>query len=376
MLIFFLFLCLSPFSRIVSASAHHLSLGFNPAGLPDKGDGAFLESMAFGGSSAMPYLSIISDQWDGPFSPKNTNNLDSLWRVETGLIHHGWRLACFYRGELFLEANRDTVDILRKINLKQTLPAGKRYDIDLRSTGFSASGIELSKGMVLRDIHDGLAMGFTVRYLRGEKIQDGRIEGIVIPSDSKSYDLNLFIDYVYDENFIYEREKTRPGTGHGFSLDFGLTWVIGQNFSGQLLLRDLGGRIYWKDVPYTTANASSEVKVYDPDGYQEYRPSIKGYEGYKDYVQSIPLKIDVAFSYHRGPFTLTPAASCFENRQLIWINLDYQAIGAFALRAGYNFNYQALSLGLSYRKCSFDIYGTKPDVNRTNVLGLSLSLGY
>ncbi|MCL0096718.1 hypothetical protein M1N66_03830, partial [Thermodesulfovibrionales bacterium] len=228
--------------------------GFNPATLVNGADGLFIDAKSFWGSNALPLQAIFRDKgWEGPFRPADRNNIDVFGRADTGIIYRGWRLAGFYREELFIEANRDTVEVFRMINMRQDLPVGRIFDINLKARGFSATGIELSRGFRIEDIIFGnaLSIGFTARYMSGRRIQEGTIKGNVIPTDPKIYDFTLKLDYVYDENFIYERRNVIPGRGAGYSFDIGIKYEFNDSLGVELLFRDILGRIYWRDVPYT-----------------------------------------------------------------------------------------------------------------------------
>jgi len=359
-----------------SPSAQSPLSGFNPASLIGASNGIFLAGKTFWGGNALPLRAIFFDEWDGPFRPDKTNRSDNYWKTDAGLIHNGWRLAFMYRGELFMEANKDTIEILRMVNLKEELPVGRVFDINLKAHGFSAKGVELSRGISLDGVAKGLSAGFTARYLIGERIQEGKLVGEVTPTGPMTYDFNLPLDYIYDENFIYNRRGIIQGSGNGYSFDVGVRYLFSEKFSAEVLLRDIGGRIYWKDVPFTTANATSNVGSYDEQGYQIYRPTIQGYEGYKDFNQKIPSKTDIAFSYQKGAFILSPTVNLIEGRPLYWIDLGYKTNENVSIMIGYNINYQTFSIGGAYKTFLLNIYSSDVDLRRTNAIGLILSVNY
>jgi hypothetical protein len=353
--------------------------GFNPASLVDRNDSVFIDATTFWADNALPLQAIFFDKgWEGPFRPKDTNNLDVFWKTDTGIIYHGWRLAGFYRGELFIKANRGSVEILRIINLKQELPVNKNFDIDIKANGFSAIGIELSRGFRVGglELGNGLTIGFTARYMKGEKIQEGTLKGNVIPTAPKEYDFDLGLDYIYDENFVYERRDTIPGTGDGYSFDIGMKYDFNESLSAELLFRDIMGRIYWKDVPYTTANARSDIKYYDEDGYMVFKPTISGYEAYKDFNQKIPLKTDIIVTYKKDPFMISPAVIFIEDRPFYWIDIGYKATENLSFDVSYNINYNCFSIGTAYKKALLRIYADNIDFKKAMVIGLNLSLVY
>ncbi len=347
---------------------------FNPAVLTDTPNIIFLDGRTFWADNALPLRAIFFDEWCGHFSPDMTNRSDNYWKTSAGLVHNSWRLSGYYRGELFMTANKDTIEILRMVNRKENLTEGRVFDIDLKTDGFSAAGFELSRGIDLNRVTKGLSAGVTARYLRGEKIQNGSITGTVISTGLMTYDFNLFLDYIYDENLVYNRRDTISGTGNGYSLDLGLRYLINERLSAEVLLRDIGGRLYWRDVPYTTANATSDIRSYDEDGYQVYRPSIAGYEGYKDFTQEIAFKTDILFSYQKGAVTFTPAVNFIKGRPLYWIDLKYIISNDIHMMLGYNANYHAVSAGMAYKQTSFNIWLNDIDLYRTSAVGLALSI--
>jgi len=362
------------------------SLGFNPARLANggqrrgRGCGMFLEARASGAENSLVLYPLLLKT--GPFNPGRQNSLDAAWKSDCGLIlpRHGLRFAASYRGELHMRANRDSLDILWLIGQKRDLPTGRVFKVDLKSRGFSAFGVEVSKGIGFGSLLPGFCAGLTARYLQGEMIQEGKISGQLIPTGKKSYRFDLFTDYVYDRNLLYERQETIPGSGAGYSFDLGLGYSSpSKRLRGEILFRDLGGRIFWKDTPYTTAWATSKTKEYDSQGYQIYRPTIQGYEGYKNFNQKIPLKTDLLLSCQLGPFTLIPSVSLIEaaEKPILWLDLNYQIGKNYTLYTGYNLNYQAFSLGAACgSRLSLAISMSDIDLSATRLIGLSLLLRY
>ena len=345
--------------------------------LGDMRDNVFVDASAFFADNVLPVHSIVFDEWDGPFNIRNSNSADVYWETGTGLVYKGWRVSGFYRGELFMDANKDTVEILRLINLKKELPVGRNFDVDIKANGFTATGIEISKGLKLEGILKGLSVGCTARYLKGEQIQTGEIRGNVLTTGQKSYDFNLNLDYVYDKNILYKRRDQESSfSGDGYSFDVGLRYLLNDKISMDVLLRDIGGRIYWKNIPYTTADATSNTKSYDDDGYQQFRPTIQGYESFKNYIQKIPLKTDVELSYSGERLKVNSTVNLFQDRALYWIDLTYKAAGGIYIKTGYNINYKAANIGLIYKNALLNLYSSDIRLTKANALGLMASLRY
>lgn len=347
--------------------------GFNPADLAETPDGIFLDGRAFTADNArMPIVGLLGNDWGSQGHPQDMNRALAYWDADAGAAYRGWRLAGFHRGEFLIKANRDTVDFLRMINLKEDLPTGRAFEVSLSADGFSAKGVEVSKGITL---FKGLSAGFTARYLSGEMVQAGSISGGVTATSPKTYDFSFLIDYDYDSNLVYPREAT-PGTGNGYSFDVGLRYSAGEVFSAGVLFRDILGRIYWKNVPYTTATAVSKVTSLDSSGYQQYRPTIQGFEGYRDFTQKIPLKVDIDLSGSLGPLTISPKVNIINGRPLYWVFLGYKATRNTSFNAGYNANFRTYSLGAAYKKSLLSVYTSHIDPSGAASLGVSLLVWY
>lgn len=347
--------------------------GFNPAALSERPAGVFVDGTFFTGSDGVPLKAIYLDRWDGPFHPAETNQSDLYWKTGAGATYGGWRLAWFYRGEAFIKTNRDTIELLRMANLKN-IDSTDAFDIDMSISGFSATGIELSTGFGLHSLLKGLDAGLTARYLRGLQIQEGTLTGAAMTTSPVSYDFDLFLDYVYDKNLVYDRPDAVRGNGNGLSFDLGFRYVYSPALKAELLFRDILGAIYWKDVPYTTARAASDVISFDEDGFQQYSPTISGFEGHKDFKQKIQLKTDLSVSYTSGPFTLRPVVNFIGDRSLKWIFLGYQAGSNTTFSAGYNLDYNSLSLGASHGMFNIQAFTSNLNIEDANALGLTLSL--
>lgn len=348
--------------------------GFNPATLSDRPTGAFIDGRFFTSSEAVELRAIYLDKWDGNFHPETTNNSELVWMTDAGLAYGGWRLAGFYRGEAFMKANKDTLELLRMLNLKE-INSPNAFDIDIGITGFSATGIELSKGFRLDAVLEGLDAGITARYLRGLQIQEGTLTGTAATTSPATYEFDLLLDYVYDKNIIYERTGLTRGKGNGLSFDLGFRYKYSPNLKAELVFRDIMGTIYWNRVPYTTANAASEVISFDENGFQQYRPTINGFEGYKDFRQNIQLKTDLSVSYTRGALTLRPEVNFIGERSLKWIFLGYLA-GNTAISTGYNLEYGTISLGITHRIFSMQAFTSHFDPSDANALGLAFSINH
>jgi tetratricopeptide repeat protein len=345
--------------------------GFNPADLAGVDRAVFFEGRGFAADNAgLSVLGLLRNDWGVTAAPQSSNRALAYWNTGAGVAYKGWRVAGFYRGEFYIDANRDTVDFLAMINRRAPLPVGRVFNIDLSSNGFSAMGIEVSKGITL---WKGLLAGVTARYISGGMLQFGKLTGSATPTAPNAYDFNFLLDYNYDRNIIYPRSAP-SGTGNGYSFDLGLRYKASETLSAGLLLRDLAGRIYWTNTPFSTVDATSNVKSFDSSGYQQYRPTIQGFEGFRSFTQHIPFKADADVTATLGPVTVSPQLNLINGRPLYWLFLGYRPSPNTSVSAGYNANYEAWSIGAAYKKSMLSVFSSGLDPGRAPALGAALTL--
>lgn len=349
--------------------------GYNPAELPYSPSGPFVEASVFAADNVLPVMSIVDDSWRGDFTPANRNHADLYWKTAAGVAADGWRVAAFNRAEFFIKSNRDAIEFIYLTKKKRDLTTDRTYAADLDANGFIANGVEVSHGRKLDRIIPGLSAGLTFRFMDATYLQDGSVTGYVVPLGPRSYDYNLYLDYAYSKNIIYDREGEHLGDGYGFSADIGVSYRKG-GWRADLLLRDLGGGIYWQSAPYTTANAVTPTTSTSTNGYQDFTPSIRGFEGNKRYRQEIPLKTDITMGYEEGPFSGSAAVILLRDQPRTWLEAGYAPNEKVRLSLAYNLEYSAISYALAAYGFKLGITIDGLEVREANALGLQMSYLY
>ena len=315
--------------------------GYNPARLPYTPNGPFIDLTAFAADTALPVLGIIDDSWRGKFTPKDHNTADASWNAASGVVVDGWRVAAFNRAETFINSNRDAIEFIYLTKKKKDLETGRIYQADISIDGYVASGVEVSYGRKLDRLAPGLSVGVTARYLEPHYLQDGTMTGHIIPQGPKSYNFNLFLDYAYSSNIVYNRTDEEPGGGFGYAADVGLSYRHG-GWHAEALMRDIVGSIIWDSAPYTNAFAVTPSTTATTDGYQEFTPSIEGWEGHKRYHQKIPLKTDLSLGYSYASVSGKATMVLIRNRPRTWVEAGYRPSDDLRLSLGYCPNYSAI----------------------------------
>ncbi|MCM0081238.1 hypothetical protein L4X63_06525 [Geomonas sp. Red32] len=328
--------------------------GFNPARLAGGGREAFVETSVFAGDTALTLAGINNDTWSGSFTPREHGHGEAYWNIAGGVVLNGFRVAAVNRGEWFVKANKDTQEFFYRIKKHLDLPVGKTYDINLSINGFAATGVELSYGRSLGDFLPGASVGATVRYLRPATMQEGSVKGTVTPNSRNTYDFNLNVNYEYDRNILYRRRNTSVGDGLGYSADVGVAYQR-ESFRCGVLARDLAGEIIWYAVPYTDAVASTDRLTTSPDGYQNFSPTISGYEGNKRFHQRIPLKVDFEAGYTAGDLDGLVTVNLVDNEPHYWLEGSYRLGSRSSVSLGYNVEYSAVKAGFAFHDFSVSV---------------------
>ncbi|TGU74834.1 hypothetical protein E4633_05070 [Geomonas terrae] len=347
--------------------------GFNPALLVGHKDGAFLEASAFAADTVLPVMSIIDDNWNGRFTPKEHNLADLYWYAGSGVVARNWRVAAFNRGELFVDSNRDSIEFIYSVKKKLDLTKGRRYQADIRMRGWTASGVEVSRGASLDAVLPGLSAGLTLRVMMPHYLQYGSMSGAVTATGSKSYDYDLYLDYAYGHNILYRVEDETLGSGYGYSADLGASYRRG-GWHAELLVRDLAGALMWDSVPYTKAYAVNPTSTTAPNGYQDFTPSISGYEGKKSLRQTIPVKTDLSLGYDYGSLSAGGTCIFVQGRPRTWLSADYRFGTVADLSLAYNIDYAAFSLAVASH--GFKVGATLSDPNPRDARALGAELSY
>jgi len=213
------------------------------------------------------------NEWKGDF--KGGERQWTHNTLEAGVETERWSLGVFYRRDYDLRFTPDTAESYYKVQNQKDLTPGKTYLLDLRAQSFEAKGLRGS--LALQPAATWKArIGLSI--FEASALIDGSIrgQGSAITADSYHYDAR--VDYHYSEDLLFDRQVAPP-SGWGAALDLRLEGEFTPWLRGRMRVDDLLGRIWWKDAPYTRANASSDREHYDAEGKVSFDPLISGVEG-------------------------------------------------------------------------------------------------
>ena len=303
---------------------------------------------------------------------KNGTNI-ALGDTRTDVGYNSKKYGYFgyvYKEEVLIDTNKDTVELLYLSTNKKDLPVGKHYNLDLTIKAFKVQGIEYAKSFDL--YHDNgyiFNVGFGLEALQGKDMQDGTIKGNGIVNSKKDYSFNIVSSYDYTHNYLYKL-NVKKASAYGYSSDLSL-YLKKDGLSLLLLANDLFGKLYWRHLPHSDVNLSSHNKVYDANGYVRYKPTVSGYEGYKNYTQTLVRKYRAQIAYMHKRYFFKLGSDAMYGIYMPYIEGDYMLTSDFSLGLGYETRFHSVTLKSQYGSFVFNI--NVDNIFKPSTLGLNLS---
>lgn len=337
------------------------------------GTGPYFTGQAFLGNDPMSLTELFAD-WAGEYRPRRGNNLIfGSARTEAGIMRDGFRIAYIERLDAAIDASRDFVDLVYSDKNNKPLEVGRQYHLDLGAKGFQARGVRLSISReVLSNIEPQVYLGFGASLLKGQRLQDGKFSGQALARTSKDYDFAGILDYGYSRNYLYNLPVDAP-KAWGYSFDLGASirhrWV-----SVDATINDVLGALYWQAAPYTIANASSENKKYDENGYVEYNPFISGREFNQDLKQNLSPKWSARALLHLGAWEPSMELSGTRGYVFPQVGLGRHLPYGWKISADYETRFRSVGVSVLHKYLDLSFRADDTDLEAARALGVSLGL--
>ena len=250
---------------------------------------------SFSSISLSNFISISGDGiLNGDINTNLKNHMFMLYGNQMKVSFKGFEIGALFYSEYYGYINNSTLNFIKGL-INNDLSVGD-YDIYGEIKGYSVGGIYMKRRV---DLGDFLALNFSPKLYIGLDYQNGVLKGNFSRIDEVSYSFDLLLDYIYNKNLLYTRMDNAKGKGIGYSFDFEIVFSPFENFSFYINIQDLWGKIFWFHIPYTEAKTSTDREYVDENGYIVFRPLISGYEGCKDFIQLLPLELNIGIA-HKG----------------------------------------------------------------------------
>ncbi len=289
-------------------------------------------------------------------------------KFEIGFLNDNWVFSYIHRYDYFLEFTPDTAHLLYQKNNNSAITQ-EQYDVFLYANFLESNGFTLKRK---NKFSDNFSIDLALSYLNGIRTKDGYISGNAAATVDE-YSASLYLDYIYSEDTILKR-KPEKNSAHGFTVDFTVKWQPTPEWKVRLSGRDVISRIYWNDMTFTNANATTNTISYDEDGLLHSIPGISGYEGYKDHIQKLPSKYSLINSFQVKHWA-SVSTEIFAIDQYI-----FPIIGAEIHTKGlnyfssYNIKSKAINVGFSSNKLSLTLGMDDTSWDKATAINIELSL--
>lgn len=331
----------------------------------------FFSQIELQGYSAPISIDSAASDWSGDYYGGDRQWLTS-WAEFGYQLNEKWQLSLLQRSDFDLRFHPETAELYYRIQNHLPLPTGKDYQLSIQAQHFTGSGARLEWSF---KPHSTLTTRWGVSLLNTYQITEGSITGNASATAANAYNYNIEIDYVYDQETLFDRQLEDRPKGTAISLDTFFEYQVA-NSKIELRITDLLSRVTWKNLPYTQASGTSNQQGFDSDGYIVVNPAINGKEGYyQTYYQTLQPRTWLQYSY------LFPSSSY--TAQMSYKNVyDHNLYGAGAMTSygghliGATLWPQLKALTLSYQQQRFSIDLTMDQLDTLQTRTFWLSLRY
>lgn len=209
--------------------------------------------------------------------------------VETGVRSGPWRFGYVAQRQYVVEASRDAAVLHHLSQNDLASPPSRRYDARLDVNFYSAQGLRVGHRVSPMQIGEiEVALDPSIVLWRGDDFEDGSLKGVGTSNEAGDLTYRATLRHAYTEDKLFSR-RVRTPRGRGASLDLQAEVAMGKAWRAQIETRNLLGRMWWHNAPYTTGALDSDTRQIDGNGQVRFDPTLRGFEGYASHRQRLPL---------------------------------------------------------------------------------------
>ena len=252
--------------------------------------GPYARTQAWALAEPVPVKQYAED-WQGRL--KGGSDGLALLEAETGWQADGWVVGWVWQRQYAIRASRDTAVLYHLSKNDASAPANREFILDLRANTYEARGLRLGRVLVNEPL-PGWRLDWTPSLViwRGDLHEDGRLTGAATSNASGALSYSADLAHFYSEDPLLDRRIERPD-GRGASLNLQARLSIHEQWMLDLQVRNLLGRLWWSQAPYTLGELRSDTRQTDNQGNVNFRPSLSGFEGQESHRQRLPLHAEV-----------------------------------------------------------------------------------
>lgn len=315
--------------------------------------------------------------WQGSYHPRNGLNLGQLSaRAEAGVQIAGWRLSAVKRMELLIESGQEMTDLMRLYKTRVPSPAGQTYNIDLHYSGYEAKGWRIDKAWNWKaDGGQDLSFGVGYTWLEGNRVRAGAAQGSFASLGGGNYGYAVKMDDAYTRK-AYPFQTPGTPEGNGGSADLGLEWKTPQGVRLEWIANDLLGRMRWRDVPGTVANANTGVTATDGNGYIIYGPALSGRNARRDFTQTLPVRWGLGAEVPWCDYFALASLGHLQNTYYPLLALGWKFAEGWRVQADYDLRFNTFGLRLAGSRAFVALRASQIDLSEARSYGVSAGVSW
>ncbi len=217
----------------------------------------------------------------------------SLSRLYLTYQHGAFSLQYVMRYDTYYRYANDTAHFLNLTENQLPLQVNDQFELYIGADKSASKGFRFGYNTWLKEDVEITAF---FSLLKPTNLQYGSLNGSAIVIDSNDYDFSFNSDLVYQDDPLYGRE-TENLSGQGYSFDLAFHYIVNERWNINLELFDLAGKLEIDDAAFTTADATSDIKNFDENGFVIFDPAISGIEGNKSFTFKFNMQSHLTLDY-------------------------------------------------------------------------------
>lgn len=257
----------------------------------------YVDSNSF--SNILPVLQLVDDDWQS-HPQSDADKGFSQTRLGIRYQHSNLTDVTFHieqRLDYFVSSHADTALAYYQEQNEFPLLDKANYTVKLDYFANRSKGIGFGYSYQLES---DLLIGVKGSYWQVDYFRHSVVSGNVQGREDNSLLGKLNYEEYYTHNNFLKRpnEDDWNNTGNGYSVDLFAEMSVLNNLIIRADLVDVYNRFSVDNTGYTSADINTKGSFIDNQGFNSFRPLLKGFEGRSNHQFKIPQQIAFSFIYH------------------------------------------------------------------------------
>lgn len=267
-----------------------------------------------------------------------------------------------------LNSSNDLILNLQKI-LNNTLNINKKLNLGLFLKQYKYDSYYIQ----FKDTYkNNLTLTANISFLNGIKFRQYIMSGIAIPNHSINYQEKSIMS-IYSNIDILKNIDKKHFNNKGIKLDIETNYSIFDNVQLSLIINNLFGEIYWKNIKYQTLNFNNK-NLNNINKTTFLNPTIQGYEKIIDFKHRLPIEIYFILDNSYKKFNYKIKLPFLYNKlKKPSITLFYETKNNNDIFIGYNFDKNINKIGLSHKLFQFAFKTDNLNLNKAKSVAFTFN---